>query len=35
MLEEYKNLMFFGNFVEFLFGINDILDVKFEFIFDV
>lgn len=30
MLEEYKNSMVFGNPVEFLSGINDTLDVKFE-----
>lgn len=30
MLEEYKNSMSFGNPVEFLSGINDTLDVKFE-----
>lgn len=34
-LEEYKNSMFFGNPVEFLSGINDTLDVKFEPIPDV
>lgn len=35
MLEEYKNLMFFENLVDFLFELNDIFNLKLEFIFEV